>query len=255
MRAPIVVATAVVVCAAAGGAWWLLGSKPSAPPAKSRAPSAAPSSKARPGPPIATPPKSKDVSGVPRPREPREAPAPTPAPPVEAAPRMASLRIETDVPGASVLIDRLGVGDAPITIPNLTPGSHRVNVVAPGYEGFAETLELEPGERTLSIKFREITLDEKIDVIHKHAMGSCKGRLSASPDELRYTPTNGDHGFFVTLPGVQTLDVDYLQVALRVNAQGKTFNFTAADGNAERLLIFKTNVTNARTRVLRESSR
>jgi hypothetical protein len=255
MRAPVVIASAVVVCAAAG-AWWFFGSTPPpAPVVKGKASSAAPAAKARAAPAPVTSSKSNDADDVPRPRDRREAPAPAPAPPVVAAPRVATLRVETDVPGASVLIDRLGVGEAPITIPNLTPGSHRVHVVAYGYEGYAETLELEPGTRTLSIKFKEIKLDENIEVIHKHAMGSCRGRLSASPQEFRYTPTSGDHGFSVALPGVDRLETDYLKAMLSLNAQGKTFNFTAADGNAERLLIFQTNVSKARTRVLSESPR
>jgi hypothetical protein len=234
--------------------WWLADSKSpaSSPPAKSAASSAAPSSKARAEIPAAEPPKAKSAP-EPRPvRETRESRPPEPAP-VEAAPAKATLRIETDVPGASVLVDRIGVGDAPITIPNLTPGSHRVNVVAPGYEGYAETLELEPGTRTLSIKFREIKLDESLVAIHKHGVGSCRGQLSASPEGMRYTPAQGDHGFSVTLPAITTLEVDYMEKSLRLTAQGRTFNFTPADGNVEKLANFQDNVSKARARVIRES--
>jgi hypothetical protein len=251
MRAPVVIATAVVVCAAAAGAWWLSSSKPPAPPpgVKKTESSAAPRSNARGATTAATENKSKALP----PFVPLHDPRPPEIPPIEAAPTKATLRIETDVPGASVLIDRLGVGDAPITIRNLTPGPHRVNVIAPGYEGFAENLELEPGTRTLSIKFREIKLDEKLEVVHKHAIGSCKGSLTASPEGVRYSPAEGDHGFSVTLPAVDGIDVDYLATSLRLNAQGRTLNFTPVDGNAERLLIFQTNVRKARERVIRET--
>ena len=50
-----------------------------------------------------------------------EAPAPAPAVPVvaEAAPTVGTLRIETDVPGAQVFLDRQFVGTAPVTAENV----------------------------------------------------------------------------------------------------------------------------------------
>ncbi len=163
---------------------------------------------------------------------------------------MGTLHIETDVPDASVLIDRVGVGTAPITVPNLTPGSHRLNVAAAGYDGYAETIEVEPGTRTISIKFKEIRLDVQIEAVHKHGIGSCKGRLTASPQEMRYTAADGKDSFSVALTEIAALDVDYLAKNLRVRTrQGRTFNFTDPDGNAERLFVFHRDVEKVRARL------
>ena len=60
-----------------------------------------------------------------------------------------------------------------------------VNVSAPGFEGVAETIDVESRSARLMIKLREVRLDAEIDVIHRHRMGSCKGRLVATPQGMK----------------------------------------------------------------------
>src|SRR5262245_1421952 len=65
----------------------------------------------------------------------------------EAVAELGTLRIETDVPGAQVFIDRQFIGTAPLTAENVKPGPHRVNVTAEGFDGTAQTIDVEPGPR------------------------------------------------------------------------------------------------------------
>jgi hypothetical protein len=180
-----------------------------------------------------------------------EVPPPPAAPVVEAPPTTATLRVETDVPGASVLIDRVGVGTAPITVPNLAPGSHRINIVASGYDGYSEDIELAPGTRTLTISFKEVKLDQRIAAVHKHGIGSCRGDLIATPAGLRYEAMDGKDTMAVALTDLTVFEVDYLEKNLRVRTrQGRTFNFADPEGNADRLYLFHQQVDKVRKRLL-----
>lgn len=76
---------------------------------------------------------------------PAEAAAPVPAP--EPAPDLGVLRIETDVPGAQVFIDREFIGVAPITAEDIKPGTHQLNVSAEGYDGIAMPIDYETSNK------------------------------------------------------------------------------------------------------------
>ena len=211
---------------------------------------------ARPGPaaPAPAPPAPAPVTSTPS-AEPvapprRMAAPPPPAPPVDASPTTVTLRVEVDVPGASVLIDRVGVGTAPLTIPNLAPGPHRINVVASGYDSYSEDIDLAPGTRTLTVSFKEIKLDARLAAVHKHGIGSCRGDLVATPTGLRYEAADGKDTMAVALTDLATFEVDYLEKNLRVRTrQGRTFNFTDPDGNADRLYLFHQQVDKVRKRL------
>ncbi len=188
--------------------------------------------------------------------EARRRPAPTaavaPAAPVDAAPTTATLHIDSDVPGAQVFVDRVFVGDAPATAPDVKPGSHVINVSAKGYEGVATTITVEPGPRDVLVKLREVRLDAKLQVVHKHRMGSCTGRLVATPQGLRYETTDKDDAFTVTLLDLETFEVDYLAKNLRIKStKGKRFDFTDPEGNADHLFVFHRDVEKARDRLKR----
>ena len=176
-----------------------------------------------------------------------------PAPVVEAPPPVvdaATLRITADVPNAQVFIDRQFIGAAPATAENVKPGTHTLNVSAEGFEGIVQTIEVGPGPRDIPVRFREVKLDTKIAVVHKHRIGDCKGELSATPQGLRYTTSDKDDAFTVALGDLETFQVDYLQKTLRVKIRkGKQFNFTDPDGNADRLFVFHRDVDKARSRL------
>src|SRR5262245_25579942 len=170
-------------------------------------------------------------------------PAPPTGPAPAPAPSTATLRIESDVPGASVFIDRVYLGTTPITVPNVTPGSHRLNASADGQEGIAETIDVVAGPRDIMLRFKEIRLDVRVDVVHKHGVGSCAGTLSASPKGVRYVTTHKDDGFDVPLAGIDTLDLDYLAKNLRLRLKsGKTYNFKETSGGADQLYAFHRDV-------------
>jgi hypothetical protein len=60
---------------------------------------------------------------------------------------------------------------------------------------YAETLEIGPGPRTVIVRQQPIRLDESVDVVHRHGIGSCEGRLSATSAGLRYETDDQDDAF------------------------------------------------------------
>ncbi|MEQ1573172.1 MAG: PEGA domain-containing protein [Vicinamibacterales bacterium] len=195
------------------------------------------------------------VSEPARPSARRATPTPEPAPapveaPVEAAPEVGTLRIESDVPGAQVFIDRQFVGATPVTAQNVKPGTHQLNVSAEGFEGIARTIDVEPGPRDITLRFREVRLDARIAVVHKHRIGSCRGQLVATPQGLRYETTDKDDAFAAQLLNLETFQVDYLEKNLKLKPRGgKQYNFTDPDGNADRLFVFHRDVDKVRDRL------
>jgi hypothetical protein len=186
------------------------------------------------------------------PPAPDDAPAATvPAPEAPAA-RGGTLRIDADVPGAQVFIDRVFLGTTPLVAENLEPGTHQLNVSAEGFDSIAQQITVEPGTRELALRFREVRLDASLDVIHRHGIGSCRGRLVATPQGLRFETTNRDDQFTTPLLDLEVFQVDYLEKNLRVKLlKGRQFNFTDPDGNADRLFVFHRDVDRARERLRR----
>lgn len=180
-------------------------------------------------------------------------PEPSPAVPVPAPAAAAGLlTIHSDVPGAQVFIDRQFVGTAPVNAHELALGAHKVNVSAPGYEGVAETIDVEPGPREITIKLREVRLDADIEVVHKHRMGSCRGHLVATPQGMRYETSDDSDSFYVALGDFESLEVDYLKKNLKLKIKkGRTFDFTDPEGNADHLFVFHRDVVKARERLLK----
>ena len=179
----------------------------------------------------------------------RPAPAPVKpaAPPAVAdatpAPATATLRIDSDVPGASVFIDRVYLGTTPLTVPNVTPGSHRLNASATGFEGIAENIDVAAGPRDIMLKFKGIRLDVRVDVTHKHGVGSCAGTLSATPQGIKYVTSHASDAFDAPLADITSIDLDYLARNLRLRLKsGKTYNFTETGGGADQLYAFHRDV-------------
>jgi hypothetical protein len=238
------------------GAWFLLrtGMDPAADRA-SRSTAASGAQPARQD----TPPAREAAATAPRGPEPappavakrRAAPAPAPSAPAPAAepaaPTTATLRIVSDVPGAQVFLNREFVGATPATASALAPGSYQLNVSAPGYDNHVETLELAAGEREVLVRFREVRLNASLEVVHKHRFGSCRGTLLATPQGIRYQTTNKDDAFEAALTTLETFQIDYLNKNLRIQPrQGKRYDFTDPEGNADRLFVFHRDVERAR---------
>jgi hypothetical protein len=233
--------------------FFLLG-RPSSKPAPVESASATPAAPRPSEPPPAVPtPEAKAPVETPRPAPrprsaapERPAPAPEPAPAADAA----TLQIDVDVPDAQVFVDRVFIGKAPLTTSDVKPGSHRLNVSATGYEGVAQSIEVKPGTQQVTVKLREVRLDAGLDVVHKHRMGSCKGRLVATPQGMRYDSSDKDDAFRAGLLDLDTFEVDYLNKNLRIKLKsGKSYDFTDPDGNADRLFVFHRDVDKARDRL------
>lgn len=248
------VAAVVAAAIALALAFYLHGPR-SAPPERESSAAPPPSrivpKKVDPPTPIPTTPAA-DSPRKAAPKKAETAPAAPAAPVAPAAPTTASLTLETDVPGASVFIDRQFVGNTPLSLDKLEPGTKRIQITATGFDSVQKTVELNPGPNTVSIRVKEVSLNAKINVVHKHAMGSCEGTLSATLDGLRYDTTNKGDAFTLAFPQVETFAVDYLQKNLRVKQKGgKTWNFTLPDkdGNADPLFVFHRDVEAARKKL------
>lgn len=175
------------------------------------------------------------------------APKPAPEP---AAPTTATLRIDSDVPGAQVFVDNKFVGTAPATAEDLQPGQRKVNVQAPGYEGVVEFVDVAPGSKDLMISLKTIRLDQRVAVEHKHRMGSCSGTLIATPDGVRYQTSHTEDAFSVSLQNIETFTADFLQKNLKLKIRGgRTYEFTDPSGKAEAIYLFHQEVDKVRQRV------
>lgn len=197
-------------------------------------------------------PKKTDSSAPPAPRKaaPKKADPKPVAPAAPAAPTLASLTLESDVPGASVFLDRTFVGNTPLTLDKLEPGSKRVQLTATGFDSVQKTIQLVPGPNTVNIRIKEVSLNSKTPVIHKHGMGSCEGTLTASLDGLRYVTSNKGDAFTLAYAQLETFTVDYLDKNLRVKQRGgKTWNFTNKAENADVLFVFHRDVEAARKKL------
>lgn len=184
---------------------------------------------------------------------PRLAPEPVPDPGPAAAlpPPPLVLRVTSDVDGAEVFIDRRYAGTTPFESYDVEPGRRRINVSAPGYEGHAEDVEINGGLTTIAVRFREVRLDERIPVVHKHRFGDCEGHLAATPAGIAYQ-TADDDAFEVAFDSIEEFAVDYLEHNLRLKVRGgRTYNFTDRGENADALFTFHREVERARERLAR----
>ena len=172
------------------------------------------------------------------------------APAAAAAPTLASLTLDSDVPGASVFIDRQFVGNTPLSLDKLQPGSKRVQLTANGFDSVQKTIDLNPGPNAITIRVKEVSLSARTPVVHKHGMGSCEGTLSATLDGLRYDSSNAGDAFTLPYAQVEQFAIDYLQKNLRVKQKGgKTWNFTDKNDNADVLFVFHRDVEAARKKL------
>ena len=160
------------------------------------------------------------------------------------------LAVESDIAGASVFLDQKFVGRTPLDLPDVALGSHQLRVSAEGYDMHTETVEVPSGASTVNVRFKEVRLDETLDVVHRHSLGSCAGRLVASGTFLRYETTTAKDAFDMPLSSVERIEIDYLGKGLAVRMRGgRTYNFTVRGGNADPLLVFQQKVEKARRRL------
>jgi hypothetical protein len=158
---------------------------------------------------------------------------------------MASLRIESDVAGATVFLDREYLGTTPIETKGLQPGTYELTASADGYDMYAETVELAREPRDILISFKTVKLDESISVVHKHRFGDCKGVLRATLQGLRYETDHKD-AFLTPFAGLERFEVDYIEKNLNLKIKGgRNYNFTAQSGNPDDLYVFHQRVQEA----------
>ena len=160
------------------------------------------------------------------------------------------LRVESDVPGATVFLDRKYIGTTPVTITDVGRGTYGLTVSADGYDIHSESVELTTGSRDLYVRFKEVRLQETAKVVHKHSFGSCEGTLTATPNGLTYETTNNKDGFSVPFSALETFEVDFIEKNLQIKVRGgRKYNFTEKSGDADVLFVFHKNVETAEKRL------
>lgn len=247
-RTPWLVAGGVVLLVLAVAGSWLLLRQPAAAPVSPAPVAAAPAPTPTLPPPVAAAPEPAPPVPEPSRRAPKPKPARTVAEPAPAPALM--LKVDSDVPGASVFIDRVYVGTTPLTTSEVTAGTHTLNVSAEGYETQASTIELISGPSEVMVRFKIVRLNEALPVVHKHAIGSCEGRLLAEVNGLTYETSNKEHAFHVPFAQIKSFEIDYLKKNLRVTrVDGKTFNFTDRTPNADALFVFHKKVAAVRAKL------
>lgn len=248
MNRQLLVVLALVAAAGLAGAYMSgvfdPAPEPAAPVVEAPEPAAPVTTAITPAAPAATP-----RAETPRPAAPR----PPAEPPPPAAPTVlttATLRIDSDVPGAQVFVDNKFVGTAPATVEDVAPGQRKINVQAPGWESVAEFHDITPGARDIVISLKTIRLDQRVEVRHRHGIGSCSGTLIATPNGLRYETTHKEDAFSVALTAIETFEVDFLKNNLKVKIRGgKTYDFSDPSGKADALYLFHQEVDKVRRRL------
>ena len=181
--------------------------------------------------------------------EPEPVPEPEPTAPPPASRLEPLLRVSSDVPGASVFLDRRFLGTTPFEAVELAPGSHRLNVSAEGYDSFARDIEIGDDPVSIDVRFRDVRLDARVAVVHRHRFGSCRGVLRADLAGIHYE-TDDDDAFSIPLAEIEQHAVDYLEHTLTVKRRGgRTWNFTDEEETADALFVFHRDVERARDRL------
>lgn len=161
----------------------------------------------------------------------------------------ALLRIDSDVPGATVFLDRNYLGTTPLEVKDIEPGKHELTASAEGYDMFGETVELAAEPKDIMIRFKEVKLDETVAVVHKHTFGECKGTLRANLTHVTYDTDHKD-AFSVPWAALEKFEVDYIDKNLNLKVRGgKNYNFTSQSGNPDDLFVFHQKVTEAREKL------
>ena len=247
-RGPMLLVMVLGAAVCAGGAWFVL-SRRQPPPLRRR-----PRARRRRGhvPPLAgSRPRSRERRR-PRPIDRPRCVSPASPPPTPAAPARTAgvLRVRSDVPGASVFLDRKFLGTTPLDVDGLAAGSHRLNVSVDGYEGHAQAIEIGETPADVDVRFKDVRLNAAVPVVHKHGVGSCSGQLVADPAGLRYETANREDAFTLRFEDVDIFVVDYLKKNLRVKKRGgRTWNFEDPKGQADPLFVFHRDVEKARARL------
>ncbi|MCX6538827.1 MAG: PEGA domain-containing protein [Acidobacteria bacterium] len=244
----LAIGAAVIVLLAAGFFGVSYFMKPAPPPKE--APPPVKTEAPRPAPRAVEPDvKSEEPKAATRPKPKKEKPVDAaPAPPAPTGP---TLVIESDVPGASVFVDRKYLGTTPLRSTEVTAGTHQLNASASGEDGLVQNVEVGgTGETNITLKFREVRLNAQLSTVHKHGIGSCSGTLTATPGGMRYETDNKKDAFAFALKDLEVFEIDYQKKELKVKQRGgRTWNFTDKSDNADKLFVFHRDVSKARERL------
>lgn len=161
----------------------------------------------------------------------------------------ALLRIDSDVAGATVFLDRNYLGTTPLEVKNIEPGEHELTASVEGYDMYAEAVDVPAEPMDIQIRFKEVKLDETVAVVHKHTFGQCQGILHATLTHVTYETDHKD-AFSVPWAALERFDVDYMDKNLNLKVRGgKNYNFTSESGNPDDLFVFHQSVTEAREKL------
>jgi hypothetical protein len=197
--------------------------------------------------PEAEPAPEADVAPAPKP-VPKATPAPAPPPPPPVV-KPVVLRVVSDIDGADVFVNRQHVGQTPFESTDIVAGSYRVDVSTPGYDSIAEDVTIDETLTEVTAAFTVVRLNYSTAVVHKHRFGKCEGRLVANLDGVHYQSDHKD-AFSVPLAQLKEFSIDYLKHTLSVKShEGRTYDFTDDEPNADALFVFHGEVERAQERL------
>ena len=124
-----------------------------------------------------------------------------------------------------------------------------MQLTATGFDSVQKTIEPSPGPNAITIRVKEVTPNAKVPVVHKHAMGSCDGSLSATLDGLNTTPRTRVMRSQCRIRAGRTVRRRLLQKNSPREAKGANLNFTDKNDNADALFVFHREVEAARKKL------
>src|SRR3990172_9185019 len=107
-----------------------------------------------------------------------------------------TIRVRADVAGAKVSLDGKAMGEAPLTIGPLAPGTYRVTLTKDGYEAFVQDVQITAAAsaRVSAILKRIETplpaLPITLRAAHMHLAGVCIGELVLTGEDISYKAEN-----------------------------------------------------------------
>jgi hypothetical protein len=122
-----------------------------------------------------------------------------------------SLRVKADVSGAEVYLDGRSVGATPLTLQALPAGTHKLVLVKPGYEDYAQDVEVQPGQMAkVFVIMKPLPkplpiLPVKFYAIHQHRAGACSGILTVTAEAVEYRSHDGKDVFHIPLEQIRSV--------------------------------------------------
>jgi len=144
---------------------------------------------------------------------------------------LATIQVETDPEGASVTLDGIALGTAPVVFPSVAPGAHTLRVHKEGYSSAERAFDVRGGEALPLLRFALTKGDALLSLRSDPEGASVKvdGKLAGTAPLTRYPLTPGTHQIVAQLENHRPWSIEV------ESAAGETLNLMARLIRDERL--------------------